>query len=151
MQNLALQTTAELGTDIIILSKFYKYGKAHEQWQRDRSSRAAIAHISNLPIDKADGGMHDGFTWVTTGDIRVYSCHWSPNTTYTDFENFLRNLEASIRTFPVDVIVGGDFNAKHGYWSFPINDVKGHIPYPIWPRFSTSYYATKVFAGQKEG
>lgn len=57
----------------------------------------------------------------------VYSCYWSPNTAYIDFENFLRNLEASIRTSLVDVIVGGDFNAKHGYWSSPINDAKGNV------------------------
>lgn len=105
--------------------QYYKYRKAHESWQRDASRRAAIASVSNLPVDQTNNGVHDGFAWVTTGDIRVYSCYWSPNTTHPEFENYLRRVEASIRTSPVDVVVGGDFNAQHGYWSSPINDAKG--------------------------
>lgn len=59
-QNLVLQTAAERGTDILILSEFYKFGKNHEHWHYDRSCRTAIAPMSNLSIDDI-GGESDGF------------------------------------------------------------------------------------------
>lgn len=114
-QGLALQTEAELGADIIVFSEIYKFGKAHEAWQCDRSMRSAIAVTSNLPVDQTDSGANDGFVWVTVGDIRIYSCYWSPNTSLAEYEDFVRRLKAIIRASPVDVVVGGDFNAKNGY------------------------------------
>lgn len=60
-QNLALQTAAERESDILILSEFYKYGRAHERWQCDSSMRAAIALVTNLPIDNVGSAENNGF------------------------------------------------------------------------------------------
>lgn len=124
-QNLVLQTAAEKKTDILILSEFYKYGRAHERWQCDSSMRAAIAAVTNVLIDSARSADNNGFVWVTIAGIRIYSCYWSPNSTPAQYEDFLNRLEASVRASPVPVIVAGDFNAKHWLWGSPTNDYKG--------------------------
>lgn len=124
-QNLAFQTAAELGADFIIASEYYKFGSAHQSWYQDRSQRAAIVPVTNTPMDDVGGALNDGYVWVAVGGIRVYACYWSPNTRYSDFEDFLRRLENSVRSSPVPVVVAGDFNAKHRCWSSPVNDAKG--------------------------
>lgn len=128
-QGLALQTAAELGSDYILLREYYKFGKVHEAWLCDSAQKAAIAPMINIPMDQTCGGTNDGFcilySTVTVGDIRIYSGYWSPNTTHADYENFLRRLEASIRTSPISVVVGGDFNVKHWCWSSRIDDARG--------------------------
>lgn len=111
-QALALQTAAEQGADYILISEYYKYGTQHRDWHCDRSSRCAIVPLSNIPEDEVGTG-EDGFVWVTTCGSRLYSCYWSPNTTDAEYEQFLRRLEASIRSSPWPVLVAGDFNAKH--------------------------------------
>lgn len=88
-QSLMLQNAAEQNANIAILSEFYKYGKIHEKWYCDSSNRSAIAVLSSLPVDDVGVG-NNGFVWVTIGGTRVYSCYWSPNTTGTDNEDFLR-------------------------------------------------------------
>lgn len=123
-QNLALQTALERSTDILVLSEFYKFGKAHERWHCDSSNRASIAILLNLPVDEFDTG-NNGFVWVTIGDMRMYSCYWSPNTSNAEFDQYLKRLEANVRTSPVSVVIAGNFNAKHCEWSSPINNVKG--------------------------
>lgn len=121
---MALQTAAEQGADYILISEYYKYGTQHRDWHCDRSSRCAIVPLSNIPEDEVGTG-EDGFVWVTTCGSRLYSCYWSPNTTDAEYEQFLRRLEASIRSSPWPVLVAGDFNAKHSQWSSPVNDRRG--------------------------
>lgn len=72
-QSLALRTAAEQSVDLLIMSDFYKYGNAYRDWHCDRSNRAAIVPLSNLPIDEIGGSGYDGFVWVTIGDVRFYS------------------------------------------------------------------------------
>lgn len=124
-QNLALQTATELGVDFIIANEFYKYGNAYLGWYCNQSNRTAIAPVANISVDNVGGASDNGFVWVTVGGIRVYACYWSPNTQYGEYEDFQRRLESSIRSSPVLVVVAGDFNAKHHYWSLPVNDAKG--------------------------
>lgn len=123
-QALALQTAAEQSADFILFSEFYKYGKANQNWYCDGLNRTAIVLLSNLPVDDVGTGS-DRFVWVTTGGMRIYSCYWPPNTSDLEYELFLRRLKASIRTSPLPVLVTGDFNAKHGEWSSPVNDGRG--------------------------
>lgn len=88
----------------------------HEQWHRDASDRAAVAVLTaNIPVDDLGAG-NNGFVWVAIGGMRIYSCYKSLNTSAVDFEDFLRRLEASIRSSPGDIVVAGDFNAKHSEW-----------------------------------
>lgn len=125
-QNLVLQTAAERGTDILLLGEYYKFGKHHEQWHCDLANRAAIALITTMQTDEI-GSAENGFVWVTVGGVRVYSCYWSPNTSYQEYEAFIARLEVSVRSSSVPVVIGGDFNAKHSLWSSPKNDRRGEV------------------------
>lgn len=107
-QNLALQTAAEQSPHFVILSEYYKYGYAHLDWYCDRSGRAAIAPLTNVPMDDVSGATKDGFVWVAVKGTRIYSCYWSPNSTPPEYEDFICRLEASIRSAPTRVIVAGD-------------------------------------------
>lgn len=124
-QGVTLQTATQQGADFVIFSEFYKYGQAHNNWFYDQASRAAIAFISNLPIDDTGGSGSSGFVWITVGDVRIYSCYWSQNSTFAKYEDFLCRLEASARSSPGNVILAGDFNAKHTTWGSPNNDARG--------------------------
>lgn len=124
-QSVALQTAAEQGVDLALISEFYKYGHARKNWHCDQPNRAAIVPVSNIHVDEIGGSHNDGFVWVSVGDVRLYSCYWSPNSTIPEYEDFLRRLEASTRRAPGHVIIAGDLNAKHTTWSSPRNDVRG--------------------------
>lgn len=113
-QNLALQTAAERKADILIISEFYKYERAHERWQCDSSMRAAIAPITNILIDSVGRSDNNGFVWITVAGIRIYSCYWSPNSTPAEYEDFLNRLETSVRASPVAVIVTSMLNTGFG-------------------------------------
>lgn len=90
-QNLALQTVAERGVDLLLHSEFYKFGKIKEQWYCDQSGRAAIAPITNVAMNEIDGACNIGFVWVTISGISVYSCYWLPNSTSADTKTFLED------------------------------------------------------------
>lgn len=124
-QDLAVQTAVENNVNIIIASEFYKYRGIPDGWYSDVTSRSAVVTSTPLPVD--DFGAGNGFSWLKTGDLQVYSCYWSPNTSLAEFENFLRQLEANIRSSRCNVIVAGDFNAKNQAWSSTINDAKGDL------------------------
>lgn len=55
----------------------------------------------------------------------MYSCYWSLNTPYAEFEDFLCKLETSIRASPEPVIVARDLNVKHSSWGSPVDGRKG--------------------------
>jgi 5-carboxymethyl-2-hydroxymuconate isomerase len=57
----------------------------------------------------------------------MYSCYWSPNSTLQEYKDFVSRLEASIKSQPSEVLLTGDFNAKHANWGCPQNDKRGEI------------------------
>lgn len=59
------------------------------------------------------GELENGFIWINTGNLTIYAYYVSLKITTTDYDNWLGRLEASIRASHCDVIVAGDFNAKH--------------------------------------
>lgn len=72
-----------------------------------------------------EGTSEPNFRWIEAKGIRLYTCYWTPNTTHSDFEDFISRLDNSIRTTVNDVLIAGDFNAKHNDWGSRINDVQG--------------------------
>lgn len=126
-QDMALQRAREEKIDLIIASEYYKYGHYTNEangWYCDKDSRAAIVNCHDAQIEEI-GKPESGFTWITIRKTRIYSCYISPNITLTEYENWLARLEISIRTATCDVIVAGDFNAKHYAWGSQVNDNKG--------------------------
>lgn len=124
-QDLLLQKSQEQ-IDVMIISEYYRYerniNEAHG-WYCDKSCRAAIVNCNNT--QSREDNAENGFTWITIQNLRIYTCYISSNTTLIEYENWLARLEMSIITATCDVIVAGDFNAKHRIWNSRVNDDKG--------------------------
>lgn len=95
---------------------------------RCRAAQALLHQIAlnvkSVQIDDL-GCSEDGFRWVTISGTRVYSCYWSPNSSFQDYLDFLTRLERSIRLTPGNILLTGDFNAKHTDWGSQFNDRRG--------------------------
>lgn len=125
-QDLAIATANDLEVDVLIISEQHRNSGEDRGWYPDTSSRAAIATISNIPVDRV-GPPSPGFRWLETNGYRIYSCYCSPNVSLNEFEAFLDGLETSIRGATCPVIVAGDLNAKSPEWGSPIEDRRGRI------------------------
>jgi len=93
---------------------------------QDISKKAAIVNHSGIQIDEV-GTPETGFIWCRLADTKIYSCYWTPRPDILTYTDFLRRLEASIRSSRGEVIVCGDFNAHHTLWGCQTNDKKGDL------------------------
>lgn len=75
-QDLAISTAVELSADILIISEPYK--NKENRWYSDLGNKAAIAVVNNeIAIDEI-GPADSGFSYITIGGFRIYSCYCSP-------------------------------------------------------------------------
>jgi exonuclease III len=126
-QDLALQKAREDKINLLIVSEYYKYGQNTNEahgWYCDKTIRAAIVNRNDIPIDEI-GDAQNGFSWITVRKTRIYACYISTNVSIREYKDWLTRLELSIRSASGDVIVAGDFNAKHRAWGSTANDNKG--------------------------
>lgn len=56
---------------------------------------------------------------------RIYSCYWSPNSTFQEFQDFLSKLEISAKSSKLETIISGDFNAHHVDWGSRFSNKRG--------------------------
>ena len=70
---------------------------------------------------------NEGFVWIEIGNVRYYSCYFSPNETKEEFSRKLGMLATNIRSAKKDVIVTGDFNAKSPEWGERRLDDRGEL------------------------
>jgi hypothetical protein len=120
------QTTVEENADVVIISEQYRDYTEENGWFADSGGRAAVYVDRNIAVDEI-GPKELGFRWVVIRGIRVYSCYWSPNLPFSQFEDFATRLEISVRGSTLPVIVAGDFNAKSQEWGSPMEDRKGRL------------------------
>lgn len=117
-----LQTVTEKKADIMIICE---QNKTLPHWYSDIDGKAAIA--THQPIAPEEiGNPGKGYVWVRIREIRIYSCYVSPNITLNEYKEYLERLEANIRSGSGEVILAGDFNAKHAEWGSAINDQRGN-------------------------
>jgi len=64
---------------------------------------------------------------VAVHGLKLYTCYWSPNSTIQDYKDFLSRLERSIKSEAREVLLTGDFNAKHVDWDCLSSDQRGEI------------------------
>lgn len=121
-QDLMCQSAAEDEIDYIFASEYNTVGAQH--WYPDSSGKAAILCHQNRLINNAGQG-ENGFRWIESGDITLYSCYWSPNTTLQEYEQFLTRLERSVRGKSTEIIIAGDFNAWHTSWGSRSSNRRG--------------------------
>lgn len=123
-QALLQQTVAEKSVDFALVSEMNR--TEGPNWYADTNGKAAIVNLRNARLDN-EGQSEPGFRWVTLYGMRIYSCYWSPNTTLQEFKDFTSRLETSIRSESTEVLLVGDFNAKHVDWGCPQNDRRGEV------------------------
>ncbi|XP_026811330.1 uncharacterized protein LOC113552686 [Rhopalosiphum maidis] len=122
-QQLLLQTATEKKADVIIICE---QNKTLTHWYSDTDGKAAIAtHQAIIPEEIGKPGR--GYVWVRIRGIRIYSCYVSPNITMDDYKDFIERLETSIRSGSGEVLLAGDFNAKHAEWGSAVSDQRGHV------------------------
>jgi len=109
-QDLTLATANANEVDVLIISEQHRDRGEDCGWYPDESSRAAIAVVSGIAVDKI-GPPLPGFRWLEIKGYRLYSCYISPNVRFPEFEAFLSGLEASIRGATGPVVIAGDFNS----------------------------------------
>lgn len=123
-QALLQQVSVEENVDFILASEFHR--KEGPNWYADTSGKAAIVNTNKTRLDK-EGMGESGFRWVAVHGLRLFSCYWSPNSTLQEFADFVNRLEKAIRSEASEVLLTGDFNAKHTDWGCPKNDKRGDI------------------------
>lgn len=123
-QALLHQVAAEESVDFILASEFHR--TEGPNWHPDATGKAAVVNVKKARLDN-EGMGEAGFRWVSAHGLRLYSCYWSPNTTIGEFTDFISRLEVSIRSEATEVILTGDFNAKHSDWGCPTNDKRGEV------------------------
>lgn len=115
-QDLLSQMVAEHKADMVAVSEQHHCPLANTNWYEDTSRTAAIYATRGGVISSGSG---DGYVWVETNALRLYSVYFSPNVSFDEFDGRLRGLEDHIRTSTttgVPIIVCGDFNAKSPVW-----------------------------------
>jgi len=123
-QDLALTTANANEADVLIISEQHRDHGEDCGWYPDAGSRAAIAVVSGIAVDKI-GPPSPGFRWLEIKGYRLCSCYISPNVRFPEFEAFLSNLEASVMGATGPVVIAGDFNSKSPEWGSPIEDRRG--------------------------
>lgn len=111
--DLAMATAGRYGAKFILVSEPHLITlKNRNRWFVDRRKDAAIGFLGSSSQVTATGAG-EGFVWVRTDGIVVYSCYISPNITMDIFELFVRNLAEDIRAKGrCKIVLTGDFNAK---------------------------------------
>ncbi|XP_052740749.1 putative 115 kDa protein in type-1 retrotransposable element R1DM [Bicyclus anynana] len=70
----------------------------------------------------------NGFIAVAISGLTLYSCYFSPNYSFEEFEQDTNDLFDSIQTQRGEIIVAGDFNAASKVWSKKSENARGrHI------------------------
>lgn len=123
-QALLHQVAAEEAADFLLTSEPNR--KEGANWYTDTLGKAAIVNTSNARLEK-EGLGEAGFRWVEVHGLRLYSCYWSPNSTILEYTDFVTRLERSIKSDGTEILLTGDFNAKHTDWGCPRNDRRGDI------------------------
>jgi len=129
-QQLLLQTVAERGIDVVVVSDYNRQmgGSAH-QWVASADGKCAI-YVASTSSYISDRGGGVGFAWARINSMLLYSCYCTPNCTIQVFDQFLGDLDASIRNQAIaglDIIVAGDFNSHSAEWGSATDDARGSL------------------------
>ncbi|XP_015368071.1 PREDICTED: uncharacterized protein LOC107164676 [Diuraphis noxia] len=114
--------------DIAVALVSEPQGGGRAGWHYDTTGRAAVSVFRpGLTLRDVESG--DGFVAATVGGaVRVFSCYASPALSVAEFQEFLGRLESSVRRHRgagVDLIVGGDFNARSASWGDRLMEARG--------------------------
>ena len=125
VQNLLLQLVREEKADIAIVGKYRDLNEPN--WVRDTTSKYAIWICENLHISCKMGPPLPGFTWVEVAGMPLYSCYFPPSDDIHELTTSLDAVLASVRTFQLPVMIGGDFKAWATEWGSAKTNHRGRM------------------------
>lgn len=120
-QDLMLQRVKETGTDIVIMSEFYR---AADGWLVDATSKSALA-LFNSDLILGDSGRGNGYVFQVVNDVAIFSTYISPNCDLEEYTKVLDNMALELCAYQAAVLAG-DFNAKSSAWGSPVTDERGN-------------------------
>lgn len=126
-QDLLSQVTREKDIDLLVISEQYKDKEECDGWYPDTTGCAAVVTCSDSVSVEDIGEAGPGFRMITVRGIRLYSCYISPNVSLQRFEEFLKEVESSVRSGSGGAVIAGDFNAKSRSWGCPRTDARGAL------------------------
>ncbi|KAL4136261.1 hypothetical protein QTP88_007812 [Uroleucon formosanum] len=132
-QQLLSRTVLNMDIGLLILSEHNRSPCNYPSWASSSDGRCSIALTTIAGIGAEESGSGPGFAWPRLGNVRAFSCYWTPNgdsaaDRLEAFKGFLDGLDQAIRQGEREnetLLVAGDFNAKSTYWSSSVDDSKG--------------------------
>lgn len=127
-QSLATQTAAAIGAQVLLISEQNWSPTRDARWTVSSDRTCAVVLTANADFAPDSTGSGRGFAWIQSRSVRIYSCYLSRNDTEVNFENFLGDVEQSVRSVDphCSVILGGDYNAWSQEWGSARNDARGN-------------------------
>lgn len=126
-QYVMIQSAMEWFIDIAVVAESYCV-PARSNWAADLNGSIAImapvsAHSPPLSIKERG----PGYVAATWGEIALVGVYFSPNRSVSDLEDWVDSLIGVVRRLaPRQIVVMGDFNAKHPAWGSTAT-VKGEV------------------------
>jgi len=125
---LAFQTSEETEVDVLIVSEPAIRHGPEDRWCFSTDRKAAVAITQRSSLVRLRQGAGVGFSWMSFGDLAVFSCYWRPGTTLQEYALFLGHIEDAIRQLgDVKVILAGDFNAWNTEWGSVVVNPRGSL------------------------
>ncbi|KAL4121986.1 hypothetical protein QTP88_014401 [Uroleucon formosanum] len=132
-QQLLSRTVLNMDIGLLILSEHNRSPCNYSSWASSSNGRCSIALTTIAGIGAEESGSGPGFAWLRLGNVRAFSCYWTPNgdsaaDRLEAFKGFLDGLDQAIRQGEREnetLLVAGDFNAKSAYWGSSVDDSKG--------------------------
>ena len=110
------QATAQQGNvDFIAVSEPNLTWPGNQHGYKNGEGTAGIVNSSRR-YGVHSYGTGRCFVWVGFDTFFLYSVYITPNCTATEFLGNLQDLETDLRTKKGQLIITGDFNAKHSCW-----------------------------------
>lgn len=123
-QDLLMQTAVEKEVDLLLICEQYQKVET-AMWYQDQTAKSAImVRNRSLRVGRICEES-SGFTWIETEGLRIYSCYYSPNDQYDKFLRDIDELERSMRTAKLKLLMAGDFNSKSPEWGSDRLDKRG--------------------------
>lgn len=112
----------------ILVSEFPRHPDG-PRWIPSEEGKGAIVLTTAANFAVETKGSESGFVWIQSGGPRIYSIYFPPGRRLVFFRDQVAALESSVRSVrpELDLIVGGDFNAKSAEWGSTEDDERGNL------------------------
>ncbi|CAK1585622.1 unnamed protein product [Parnassius mnemosyne] len=127
-QDLLLQSMAQWSINIAVVAEPY-FVWPRKDWLADLNGSVAIISSAAAGTPTLEGVRRgQGCVAARFGDFVVVGVYFSPNRSLAELHNSLAELRAVVvGSYPLPVLVLGDFNAKNLAWGSRRTDVRGRM------------------------